>query len=66
MYNEILVIVCKDQFEMEFICELFDIEFMCDLLEGKQVLMKNLIGFYLIMEGIFFYIGFVMVFFFYC
>lgn len=61
MYNEIPAIARKDQFEMELTRELLDPEFTCDTLEGKQALMKNLIGFYLIMEGIFFYTGFVMV-----
>ncbi|MFO0260310.1 MAG: ribonucleotide-diphosphate reductase subunit beta, partial [Planctomycetota bacterium] len=35
--------------------------FTTDSFEGKQAFLKNLIGYYLIMEGVFFYTGFVMI-----
>ncbi len=61
MYREIPAIARKDAFEMELTREVLDPEFSTDSLEGKQTFLKNLIGFYLIMEGIFFYTGFVMI-----
>jgi len=61
MYREIPAIARKDAFEMELTREVMDPEFTTDTVEGAQALLKNLIGFYLIMEGIFFYTGFVMI-----
>ena len=61
MYNEVPAIARKDAFEMELTKEVLDPDFRTDSLEGMQTLLKNLIGFYLIMEGIFFYTGFVMI-----
>lgn len=61
MYNEVPAIARKDAFEMELTKEVLDPDFRTDSLEGMQILLKNLIGFYLIMEGIFFYTGFVMI-----
>ncbi|HEY4260444.1 MAG TPA: ribonucleotide-diphosphate reductase subunit beta, partial [Schlesneria sp.] len=51
----------KDELEMELTAEVLDPEFETDSFEGAQAFLKNLIGYYLIMEGIFFYTGFVMV-----
>ncbi len=61
MYNEVPAIARKDLFEMELTREVLDPDFRTDTVEGMQALLKNLIGFYLIMEGIFFYTGFVMI-----
>ena len=61
MYREIPSIAAKDEFEMELTAEILHPDFSTDTFEGCQTLLKNLIGFYLIMEGIFFYSGFVMV-----
>lgn len=61
MYNEVPAIARKDAFEMELTREVLDPDFRTDTVEGMQALLKNLIGFYLIMEGIFFYTGFVMI-----
>ena len=36
-------------------------DFETETLQGKQDFVKNLVGFYVIMEGIFFYSGFVMI-----
>ena len=60
MYREVPAIARKDEFEMELTAEVLDPDFTTDTFEGSQRLLKNLIGFYLIMEGIFFYTGFVM------
>ena len=61
MYREVPAIARKDAFEMELTKEVMDPDFTTDTFEGKQAFLKNLIGFYLIMEGIFFYTGFVMI-----
>ena len=61
MYNEVPAIARKDAFEMELTKEVLDPDFTTETFEGAQTLLKNLIGFYLIMEGIFFYTGFVMI-----
>jgi ribonucleoside-diphosphate reductase beta chain len=46
---------------MELTSEILDPDFSTDSFEGTQAFLKNLIGYYLIMEGLFFYTGFVMV-----
>jgi ribonucleoside-diphosphate reductase beta chain len=61
MYREIPAIAKKDAFEMELTAEVLNDGFTTDSLEGRQMFLKNLIGYYVIMEGIFFYSGFVMV-----
>ncbi len=61
MYHEVPAIAKKDAFEMELTTEILDPSFTTDTFEGAQAFLKNLIGYYLIMEGIFFYTGFVMV-----
>lgn len=61
MYHEVPAIARKDQLEMELTAEVLDPHFSTDSFAGAQSFLKNLIGYYLIMEGIFFYTGFVMV-----
>ncbi len=61
MYNEINSIHAKDNFEMKLTEEILDPNFSTDTLEGMQKFVENLVGFYVIMEGIFFYSGFVMI-----
>jgi len=61
MYNEVNSIRGKDEFEMELTADVMRDDFNTDSLEGKQKFIENLIGFYVIMEGIFFYSGFVMI-----
>nr|WP_230682373.1 ribonucleotide-diphosphate reductase subunit beta [Gimesia maris] len=61
MYHEVPAIAKKDQLEMELTSEILDHDFTTDTFEGAQAFLKNLIGYYLIMEGLFFYTGFVMV-----
>ncbi len=61
MYNEVPSIAKKDEFEMELTREIMDPDFTTETFEGAQAFLKNLIGFYVIMEGIFFYSGFAMI-----
>jgi ribonucleoside-diphosphate reductase beta chain len=61
MYHEVPVIARKDEFEMALTAEVLADDFSTDTFEGAQTFLKNLIGYYLIMEGIFFYTGFVTV-----
>ena len=60
MYNEIVTIHNKDAFELELTKDICDEKFTTDSFEGRQKFLENLIGFYVIMEGIFFYSGFAM------
>jgi ribonucleoside-diphosphate reductase beta chain len=61
MYNEINTINAKDNFEMQLTADILDPHFSTATPEGAQKFLENLIGYYLIMEGIFFYSGFVMI-----
>jgi len=61
MYHEVDSIKGKDEFVMSLTKGVLDPNFTTDTLEGKQEFIKNLVGFYVIMEGIFFYSGFVMI-----
>ena len=61
MYHEVNSISEKDMFEMKLTEDIMRPEFSTDTPEGIQKFLKNLIGFYVIMEGIFFYSGFVMI-----
>jgi ribonucleoside-diphosphate reductase beta chain len=61
MYNEIPSIQEKDNFEMKFTQSLLDPHMTTATKEGAQTFLKNLIGYYIIMEGIFFYSGFAMI-----
>ncbi len=61
MYHEVDSIKGKDDFVMSLTKEVMQDNFNTNTLQGKQDFIKNLIGFYVIMEGIFFYSGFVMI-----
>lgn len=61
MYNEINSIHSKDKFEMELTEAVLKPEFTTATFEGAQKFLENLIGYYIIMEGIFFYSGFAMI-----
>ena len=61
MYREIPAIAAKDQFTMALTAELSGGTVDTSTMDGVQTLLRNLIGFYVVMEGIFFYSGFVMV-----
>jgi ribonucleoside-diphosphate reductase beta chain len=59
MYREIPAVHDKAAFELQFTKELCDPNFHTGTPETDQRLLRNLIGFYVFMEGIFFYVGFV-------
>lgn len=61
MYNEIPVIHRKDAFEMQLTADVLKEGFSTNTFKGAQKFLENLIGYYIIMEGIFFYSGFVMI-----
>lgn len=61
MYNEIPTITEKDKFEMELTEAVLKPDFTTATHAGAQKFLENLIGYYIIMEGLFFYSGFVMI-----
>ena len=61
MYNEIPAIAAKDHFEMKLTEDLLKEDFNTETTEGAQKFLENLIGYYIIMEGLFFYSGFAMI-----
>ncbi|MEZ4754403.1 MAG: ribonucleotide-diphosphate reductase subunit beta [Bdellovibrionota bacterium] len=61
MYNEVNSIHAKDEFEMQLTKDVMSDDFSTNTTAGIQKFVENLIGFYVIMEGIFFYSGFVMI-----
>lgn len=61
MYNESQVIADKDSFEMKLTQDIMKEGFTTSTFEGAQKFLENLIGYYIIMEGIFFYSGFAMI-----
>lgn len=61
MYNEINTIHDKDVFEMKLTEDILAPDFTTATFSGAQKFLENLIGFYVIMEGIFFYSGFAMI-----
>jgi ribonucleoside-diphosphate reductase beta chain len=60
-YNEIKSIRDKDDFLIPFIETLCDPEFKTGTVENDQKLLKSLIVFSCLMEGLFFYVGFVQI-----
>jgi len=60
MYNTIPDIQAKDDFVIEMTKSIFDPTFELDSVENIQKFVHDLIGYYVIMEGIFFYAGFAM------
>jgi ribonucleoside-diphosphate reductase beta chain len=60
MYRGIPSVTGKDEFEMQYTRSLYDADFSTETVEGLQQFLENLVAFYLIMEGIFFYSGFAM------
>jgi ribonucleoside-diphosphate reductase beta chain len=61
MYNEIPAIKAKDEFEMKLTADIVAENFDTTTVAGKQKFLENLIGYYIIMEGLFFYSGFAMI-----
>ncbi len=60
MYETIPSIKEKDDFVVELTTSVFDPNFSTEGSENTQKFVRDLIGFYVIMEGIFFYAGFAM------
>lgn len=60
MYNTVPSIKEKDDFVIEMTKSIFDDSFKTDSVENIQRFVHDLVGYYIIMEGIFFYAGFVM------
>ena len=60
MYNEIPSIKEKDDFVVEITKSVFEPDFNTEGTDNIQLFVRDLIGFYVIMEGIFFYAGFAM------
>lgn len=60
MYTKIPSIKEKDDFVVEMTKSIFDDNFKTDSVENIQKFVHDLVGYYIIMEGIFFYAGFVM------
>lgn len=60
MYMDIPSIKDKDEFVIGFTKSVFDPLFKTDTTENIQKFVHDLIGFYVIMEGVFFYAGFAM------
>lgn len=61
MYHEVDAIAGKDDFVMSLTSEVMDPAFTTEGPENVRTFLRNLVGFYVIMEGIFFYSGFVMI-----
>lgn len=61
MYNEVNSIHEKDRFEMQLTEEVLRSDFSTATFAGAQKFLENLIGYYIIMEGLFFYSGFAMI-----
>src|SRR5215217_2640020 len=61
MHREIPAIAAKDELELELTAALAEPDFTTATFAGAQRFVENLVGYYLIMEGIFFYAGFAMI-----
>ena len=61
MYHQIPSITAKDELEMQLTSALVAPDFTTATEEGQRTFLENLVGFYVIMEGIFFYAGFAMI-----
>jgi len=59
MYREVPSIHKKDVFQLQFTQELADPNFHTGTVATDKRFLRNLIGYYIIMEGLFFYVGFV-------
>ena len=60
MYLTIPSITAKDEFVVELTRSVFDPNFSTEGTENVQKFVRDLVGYYVIMEGIFFYAGFAM------
>lgn len=60
MYETVPTIKQKDDFVVKMTTSLFDPNFTTDTIEDIRTFLHDLVGYYVIMEGIFFYAGFAM------
>ncbi len=60
-YNEIPSIANKDKAQMQLTSDLLERDLDLDRPEDLKAFVLNLIGFYIVMEGMYFYSGFVMI-----
>ena len=60
MYETVPTIRQKDEFVVKMTTSLFDPNFTTDTVEDIRTFLHDLVGYYVIMEGIFFYAGFAM------
>lgn len=60
-YNEIQSIRDKDEFLIPFIAAIMDPNFQTGTIQSDQTLLKSLIVFACLMEGLFFYVGFTQI-----
>ena len=61
MYHEIPAIAAKDELEMALTEDVLNPDFTTTTFAGAQKFLENRNGYYVIMEGIFFYAGFAMI-----
>jgi len=61
MYHSIPAIAAKDELELQLTSDLLRPDFTTSTFDGAQSFLENLVGYYVIMEGIFFYAGFAMI-----
>ncbi len=61
MYRKIPSIWAKEAFQNQLVAEMIAPDFSTATFEGAQRFLENLVGFYVILEGIYFYGGFAMV-----
>jgi ribonucleoside-diphosphate reductase beta chain len=60
-YREVPSVAAKDEFEMALTADLIQPDFTTANPAGARRFVENLVGYYVIMEGIFFYAGFAMI-----
>ncbi len=61
MYHEVPSVANKASWALDYTKELSDPSFITGTVEKDKILLKNLIAFYCVMEGIFFYCGFAQI-----
>src|SRR5690242_4907285 len=61
MYHAIPAIAAKDELEMALTADILDPAFTTSTFAGAQKFLEDLVGYYVIMEGTFFYAGFAMI-----
>jgi len=61
MYREIPSVKDKDTFQIENTRDMLQEDFSTETFEGTQKFLENLIAYYIVLEGIFFYGGFAMI-----